>query len=299
MGKKTIDQLDINTFLSTMEKFFGDTDVFEITWALEWAVHAHEGQMRKYEGIPYITHPMAVAVDVAKKYNDKELVLAALLHDIVEDCDVRFQDVYERYWKAVGYMVEAVSKAPLFFIDEPEVVYGDKIEKLLAGWMNDVRVLLLKIADRDHNLKSLEWLKPNKQIRMTFETQAIYEPLKAMMRCTKIKNCSESLSAILNKRLISSPSEFKSYLFTNTYNNLDNDSFELAYKNTDKIIRQIENKSWFESLLENEHFSNNIKIISMEWYWDKFSAKFRFIWWSILHSKYNLEITPSNFVNYW
>lgn len=295
--QQLMNHIDIESFLLSLRKFFGDKDMQQIQEALDRAIQAHDGQVRKYEWIPYITHPMAVAVDVASKYQDKELVLAALLHDIVEDCDVRFQEVYENYGEAVGYMVEAVSKSPLFFIHQPEVVYGDKIEKLLAWWMNDVRVLLLKIADRDHNLKSLEWLKPNKQIRMTFETQAIYEPLKNLMKCNNIRGCSSNLKQVLLEVKIKTPKDFKVYLFSKTFENFDNDTFSLAYDNTNKIAWQIDNLSLFKSLISQSAFENNINIIDLQTDWENFRATFFLVNWFNVKFDKEVKLSTYNYIS--
>ena len=171
-------------FLKNLQPVFGDFEIREtkISRACDIALEAHEWQIRKYDESPFIWHPMAIALDVAKKYQDGELIVAALLHDVVEDCeDIHIEDVYKERWDGIWWIVESVTDCPLYFSEDKNTVYRDKIEKPLAGGMKDVRVLLLKIADRDHNLITLDGLKPHKQIRMTFETQAIYSPLRDIL----------------------------------------------------------------------------------------------------------------------
>lgn len=286
-----VTEANLADYLKHLEEVYPDLHVHQedISEACRFAIRAHDGQVRKYEGIPYVTHPMAVSLDVADKYKDKDLIIAALLHDTVEDCDdVTLYDIYTTRGEEVGYIVEAVTDSPFYFVEEPDLVYKDKIEKLLAWWFKDVRVLLLKIADRDHNLQTLQWLKPHKQIRMTFETQAIYEPLRSILldpseHYVSIMNVVNRFHYYIEEHGIATPAQLKQNLYSQMYHNFDDETYHLAYNNTDTIVRQIEDKARFETLLDNESFANSIEVISLATDGEKFAARFIFLWW--LHFK--------------
>lgn len=272
------------TYLASLQEIFPDYEAHAeaIEGACDFAILAHAGQVRKYEAVPYVTHPMAVSLDVAQKYRDADMIIAALLHDTVEDCDdVTIEDIYMTRGDQVGLLVEAVTATPLFFVDVPEVLYQDKIEKLLAGGMRDMRVLLLKIADRDHNLMTLKGLKPNKQIRMTFETQAIYEPMRTILIGDTewpidLADMQLRFIAFLESGDIQTPMQLKHLLYSQMYHNFDDETYQLAYQNTDNIVRQIEDKARFESLLELENFKNHINVISLRTDGNHFKARFYF-----------------------
>lgn len=273
--------MDKATYLHRLRDIFPDYEVYQdsIIEAVDFAMRAHKWQKRKYDNLPYVTHPMAVSLDVAEKYQDIELILAALLHDAVEDCeDVNIADVVTIFWPTVAFLVESVTEDPLYFVSHPEVVFNDKIEKILAGGMKDVRVLLLKIADRDHNLSTLGWLKPNKQVRMTFETQAIYQPLREILshKDFDIEQITQQFQGYLHKHKLLSVADLKHDLFNQTFYNFDHNTYLLAYKNTNAIVWQSEDKQWFEKLVSSPRFNSCIDIVSMRTDGERFFARFVF-----------------------
>lgn len=294
--------MDKSAYLQKLQALFADYSVYEdtIIEAVDFAIYAHEWQRRKYDNLPYVTHPMAVSLDVAEKYHDIELIIAALLHDAVEDCEaIHISDVANRFWPHVAFLVEAVTEEPLYFISEPDVVFGDKIEKMLAGGMRDVRVLLLKIADRDHNLSTLWWLQPNKQVRMTFETQAIYEPLREILahQDFNIEHAAEQFRTYCLDHNLVSVAEIKHNLFNQTFYNFDHNTFLLAYKNTNAIVRQSDDKKRFEKLLSSPKFDSYIDVISMRTDGDKFSATFIFKAGKLFQDKSEHKFKLSNFLS--
>ncbi len=271
------------------EKYLTDLYALHPSWkkwgesirlAVDFAIKAHEGQYRKYDGSLFVLHPMAVSLNVAK-YKDKEMVIAALLHDTVEDSnEVYIEMIYEKWGNDVWFMVEALTKEPLFFTKRLSLIYNDKVEKILAGGIEDVRILLLKIADRDHNLLTLQWLKPKKQIRMTFETQAIYEPLKKILLWWKYNDDIASIewlfSVYLKNTKIVTATQLKKFLFRKMYHKFDDETYTMVYKDTASIIWKIEDKERFSSLLDHDEFNKKTEIISMETDGDYFIATFRF-----------------------
>ena len=272
--------------------------------ACDLAAYAHQGQTRKYSGLPFLTHPVAVTLLLAQHYTDHNLLIAAMLHDVVEDCEeISMQSIYEQFGSNVGYIVDAVTKTTNFFYGKEEVVYNDKIEKLLAGGMKDIRCLLLKLADREHNIATLAWLHASKQIKMTFETQAIYVPLKEMLAynswwcCEDHQTCcidsqSEKFIRFMEKYTITDPKKCKSILYSQVFHGFDEEIYNNVYEHTNSIVWKIKDKDMFISLAETNQFDDIIDVIDMTHTWlDGFCAKFVYKKWQVftkLSSKFSL-----------
>ena len=152
--------------------------------AIEMANRSHEGQRRK-SGEPYIIHPLEVAARVARMGLDAEAVCAALLHDVVEDTSTTKDQVEERFGKPVAAMVEALTKIEA--IKTPEASGGEKrakaetIRKMMLAMSRDIRVILIKLCDRAHNLGTAAALSPPKRRAMAEETRAIYAPIASRL----------------------------------------------------------------------------------------------------------------------
>ena len=186
-----------------------------VSRAFIFASKAHEGQLRK-TGEPYYTHPLAVAQVLHEKFHDEVLTTAALLHDTVEDCSVNIEDIYKDFGDEVGFLVDALSKNLLtFYKEKTSTDFADKIERLLYAGMKDVRVFLLKIADREHNLLTLKYLKDKKQVRVAFETQAIFSPLSRLLmykRAKSIPACTRRMNAYLERHKLFNATQLKTFL---------------------------------------------------------------------------------------
>ena len=129
-----------------------------------FAKEAHKHQTRK-TGDPYFIHPLEVSIDLWKRYKNVELTCAGFLHDIIEDCpDISREDIYKEFGENIGFLVDAVTKTKFDFLNET-IKFSDKLERFLWAAMRDIRVFLLKLADRDNNLKTLSALKDQKQIK--------------------------------------------------------------------------------------------------------------------------------------
>jgi len=248
--------------------------------ACEFADKAHKWQFRKVSWEPYLTHPLAVASKVRDYYNDIELVLAAILHDTVEDNDYIFiEDVYNIFGNEVWFLVDAVTDNTNYFYTKPKKTFSDKIEKLLYGWMQDIRCLLLKLADREHNLETIEWLKPAKQVRMSFETQAIYVPLKEILHRwekTTTDLVKDLHRSFIKKEKINNEIEFKEKLYLTCFNELDDDIFNLVYLDTKSIIRKVSDENMMHDVVSQKWFDKKIDIIDIT-YWLKCSFSCTFI----------------------
>jgi len=169
--------------------------------AINFAIVAHQGQFRK-SGEPYVIHPILVASITAAITNDKTMVIAALLHDVIEDTPYTKEDIESRFGKEVALLVEGLTK--IFEIREDELVSSKSNEKLLKSALSfrkmllvsikDLRVLVIKLCDRLHNMLTLDSLPPHKQKRIAEETLVVYAPIAHRLGISKIKNMLEDLS---------------------------------------------------------------------------------------------------------
>ena len=147
-----------------------------IARAYRFACKAHEGQMR-CSGQPYVIHPILVAEIVAKLGMDKESIVAALLHDVIEDTDVTYDEVKQKFGDEVAVIVDGVTKLGKVPLSTKEEVQAENIRKMLLAMSQDIRVIIIKLADRLHNMRTLEYKKPQKQRDTALETLEIYAPI--------------------------------------------------------------------------------------------------------------------------
>lgn len=148
---------------------------------------AHQGQMRS-SGEPYITHPVAVAHNLAKMHLDHETLMAALLHDVIEDTKVTKKDLAEFFGNTVAELVEGVSKLDKLKFDNKEEMQAENFRKMVLAMVQDIRVILIKLADRTHNMRTLGSLRPDKRRRIARETLDIYAPIANRLGIHDIKN---------------------------------------------------------------------------------------------------------------
>lgn len=148
---------------------------------------AHEGQMRS-SGEPYITHPVAVAHQLAKMNLDHETLMAALLHDVIEDTSTTKDDLAELFGNTVAELVEGVSKLDKLKFDNKEEMQAENFRKMVLAMVQDIRVILIKLADRTHNMRTLGALRPDKRRRIARETLEIYAPIANRLGIHDTKN---------------------------------------------------------------------------------------------------------------
>ena len=152
------------------------SDLEKVEAALEMATAAHEGQFRQ-SGEPYITHPLAVAKILARWHLDPQALIAALLHDVVEDTPTTKAEIARKFGKAVAELVDGVSKLDKLQFATLEEAQAENFRKMLLAMARDVRVILIKLADRLHNMRTLDAVDPSKQQRVARETLEIYSPI--------------------------------------------------------------------------------------------------------------------------
>ena len=152
------------------------SQVQEVADAYVFARDAHEGQLRS-SGDPYITHPVAVAKILASLHLDQQTLMAALLHDVIEDCDVTREELADKFGDRVAGLVEGVSKLTQIKFGSKEEAQAENFRKMMMAMVEDLRVVLIKLADRLHNMRTLGSLRPDKQRRIAKETIEIYAPI--------------------------------------------------------------------------------------------------------------------------
>ena len=151
-------------------------DIALVEKAYQFSKSAHAGQFRK-SGDPYISHPIAVAKLLAKWHLDAHALMAALLHDVVEDTPATKQQVSEQFGKPVAELVDGVSKLDRIEFQTEAHAQAENFRKMLLAMARDVRVILIKLADRLHNMRTLDSMTPEKRKRIAKETQEIYAPI--------------------------------------------------------------------------------------------------------------------------
>ena len=174
-------------------KNFTPEEVEKIDRAYKMAKDAHEGQLR-YSGQPYIIHPVAVATILVDLCMDYQSVVAALLHDTVEDTDISVEDVKNIYGEDVAKLVDGVTKLGKVPLSTKEEEQAENIRKMLLAMSEDIRVIIIKLADRLHNMRTLEFMRPQKRRDKALETIEIYAPLAHRLGIRTIKEELEDLA---------------------------------------------------------------------------------------------------------
>lgn len=166
----------IDVLSKKLSSYLEPAQVQEIINAYQFAAQCHEGQFRQ-SGEPYITHPVAVAIILANMHLDAESLMAALLHDVIEDTHVTKEDVIERFGPTVAELVDGVSKLTEIEFASKAEQQAENFQKMTLAMAKDIRVMLVKLADRLHNMRTLKVLSAAKRRRIARETLEIYAPI--------------------------------------------------------------------------------------------------------------------------
>ena len=178
---------DKTNLINEVEKYLPSKDIKKIVRSLEFAIKSHKGQKRK-TGEPYIIHPINTAIYLAEMKMDWPTISAALLHDVMEDCEVEYTELKNKFGKEVAILVDGVTKLPTIKITSStqenirldyasDISRAATIRKLLLSTTEDARVILIKLADRLHNMQTLFALDEKSQSRIALETMEIFAPL--------------------------------------------------------------------------------------------------------------------------
>ena len=168
-------------------------DLGQIRSAFEYAREHHGTQMRR-DGTPFITHPLQVAQIVAEMRLDSESIIAALLHDCIEDTDSSYEEIARQFSPTIADIVDGVTKLTRVKYSSMEEEQMENLRKMLFAMSKDIRVILIKIADRLHNMRTMEYQTPAKQKKKAFETMEIYAPIAHRLGLAKMKWELEDLS---------------------------------------------------------------------------------------------------------
>ena len=171
---------------AAIEKYTPHVDMELVDAGYHYAARKHDGQLRK-DGSPYIIHPLAVAEIVAEMGLDTDSILAALLHDCIEDTDASHEEIAKQFGKTVADLVEGVTKLTRVNFRSMEEEQMENLRKMFLAMSKDIRVILIKIADRLHNTRTLQYQTPEKQRSKSLETMEIYAPLAHRLGMQKIK----------------------------------------------------------------------------------------------------------------
>jgi len=166
----------IGDLLDVLRKYLDDEEVNAVQAAYAFGAEAHDGQLRR-SGEAYIFHPLSVAAILAEIRLDSRSVIAALLHDVIEDTPTAQEDLQARFGVDVARLVDGVSKIDQIEFDSREQAEAENFRKMLLAMAKDIRVILIKLADRLHNMRTLDALKPEKRKRIAAQTLDIYAPI--------------------------------------------------------------------------------------------------------------------------
>ena len=189
----------VGRLLERVSNYLPEDSIKLIGNAYHFADRSHEGQTRK-SGEPYIAHPLEIALYLSDLRLDEETIAASLLHDVVEDCGVSLQELSGRFGPEIAKLVDGVTKltqldsrihdplgAATATADDPDSLYAESLRKMLVSMAEDIRVVLIKLADRLHNMRTLDALPPDKQRRIAQETLDIYAPLAHRLGIWEVK----------------------------------------------------------------------------------------------------------------
>ena len=180
-------QVLYENLIQMIKKYHPSDDISQIEKAYHVAYKAHDGQLRK-SGEPYIIHPVCVCIILAELELDKETIIAGMLHDVVEDTAMTSEDVAREFGDEVALLVDGVTKlTQLNYVADKVEVQAENLRKMFLAMAKDIRVILIKLADRLHNMRTMQFQKPEKQKEKSRETMEIYAPIADRLGISKVK----------------------------------------------------------------------------------------------------------------
>jgi len=176
----------VRQLVDTLESYLPSEQVSRVLEAYEFGAAAHKGQTRK-SGEPYITHPVAVAQELAEMHLDSEAICAAILHDVVEDTEASLEEIQEKFGEEVALIVDGVSKLDQIQFRSRAEAQAESFRKMMLAMIEDIRVILVKLSDRLHNMQTLGAMPAAKTKRIARETLDIYAPIANRLGINRLK----------------------------------------------------------------------------------------------------------------
>ena len=182
-----------DVLVNNLRAYNPEFDIERLNAAFDFAAGAHNKTLRK-DGSPYITHPIEVAIIMADMSMDLDAIIAALLHDVIEDTDYSFKDIASRFGEPVAKLVDGVTKLTRINFVSKEEEQMENLRKMLMAMAKDIRVIIIKICDRLHNMRTIEYHKDGKRREKSLETMQVYAPLAHRLGMARLKTELEDLS---------------------------------------------------------------------------------------------------------
>ena len=176
----------LERLIEKLQTYLPEDQVGMIMRAYDFGAAAHEGQTRK-TGEPYITHPVAVARELANMHLDAQAISAAILHDVVEDTDASLTQIREKFGDEIALLVDGVSKLDQIQFRSRAEAQAESFRKMMLAMIEDIRVILVKLADRLHNMQTLDAMPTEKRRRIARETLDIYAPIANRLGINRMK----------------------------------------------------------------------------------------------------------------
>ena len=176
----------IDALAERLSNYLEPEQINQVCRAYYYAEQAHEGQFRR-SGDPYIIHPLAVANILAEMHMDAQSLMAAMLHDVIEDTAVPKEALIEQFGETVSELVDGVSKLTHIKFESQEAKQASNFQKMAMAMARDIRVILVKLADRLHNMRTLSAMPPEKKRRISRETLEIYAPIANRLGISNIR----------------------------------------------------------------------------------------------------------------
>ncbi len=170
----------IDALSERLTEYLDPTQIQKVRRAYFYAAQAHDGQRRK-SGEPYVTHPLAVASVLAEMHMDHDCLIAAMLHDVIEDTEINYDGIESQFGDQVAKVVDGVSKLTHLEFESKAEAQAENFQKMVLAMAEDIRVIIVKLADRLHNMRTLGAMRPDKQRRIAKETLDIYAPIAARL----------------------------------------------------------------------------------------------------------------------
>lgn len=180
-------------FLEELQKYNSNYDTELIGKAFDKAESLHNGQLRK-SGEPYFVHPINVALILAQLGMDEETIVGGLLHDVVEDTEYTREELVDDFSEEIALLVDGVTKLGSIKFESKEELQAENFRKMFLAMSKDIRVLIIKLADRLHNMRTMQYMSPAKQVEKSKETLEIYAPLASRLGISTVKFEMEDLA---------------------------------------------------------------------------------------------------------